>query len=347
MAVTLQDRYSPIVDAKLRYSIVQKNGYIWNNKYEGDPKAGAVKIPVRDTEATVVSYSKQNGAEKSYTAGDFITLAITKDKAVNEIIDGYDANAVPDNILADRLDSTGYSLALQMNADGTTELLDKATVVGQTTATSKTNVYERLVDLRTKLSKAKVPNDNRRFALVNPDTIAFIEKSAEFTSASALGDEVKQSGAIGRIAGFLIFEDATLPDNANIIAGHPDWCCRVEEWSVEPHVQDLNGSGTYIGASALQGRKIYDHLVTKSSAVVMDSGVLDGSVAIASNVATITKGTNATSVKYRLINASGVAGEWTTYDSSNKPTVASNGFIEFYGVDADGVRSGIVSKKNA
>jgi hypothetical protein len=337
----VQDRYSALVDTKLRHDIVQKNGYVWNNKYEGDPKAGAVKIPVRDTEVTVVSYNRQNGATKSYANGSFITLTISKDKAVNEIIDGYDADAVPDNIVADRLDSAGYSLAMQINEDSTKELLDKATVIGQSSATTKSNIYDRLVDAKTKMTKNKVPASGR-FALVNPDTMNFILKSSEFAAASSLGDEIKQSGAVGRIAGFLVFEDATLPDNANFVCGHPNWCCRVEEWQNDIHVQDLGGSGTYIGASAVQGRKIYDHLVTKSNAVVMDSGVLNGSVAIASHTATITLGTNATGAKYR-IKTGDAWGDWTTYDSSNKPTTKANDTIEFYCFDADGVRSGIVS----
>ena len=58
MAVAMQDRFSSLVDAKLRDVIVQKNGFVWNNKYEGLPKAGAVKIPVRDTEAVVGDYAK-------------------------------------------------------------------------------------------------------------------------------------------------------------------------------------------------------------------------------------------------------------------------------------------------
>jgi hypothetical protein len=340
----LQDRYSAIVDAKLRHEIVQKNGFVWNNKYEGNPKAGAVKIPVRDTEATVVSYNKQSGAAKSYASGSFITLPISKDKAVNELIDGYEAEAVPDNIIADRIDSAGYSLAMQINEDSTAELLDKATVKGQSSATSKSNVYDRLVDIKTAMTKAKVPASGR-FALVNPDTMNLVLKSAEFTAASSLGDEVKQSGAVGRIAGFLVFEDATLPDHANIICGHPNWCCRVEEWQNDIHVQSLDGSGSYIGASAVQGRKIYDHLVTKSAAVVMDSGVLTPTIAIASNAATVTTGTNGTGSKYRVYDASAETwGDWTTYSAA--VSLDSNDKIEVYSYDADGVRSGIVSDTN-
>ncbi len=345
MAVALQDRYSKLVEAKLKAEIVQKDGVIWNNDYEGDPKAGAVKIPVRGN-AQVVSYDKQNGATKSFTNGSFDTLTIDKDYAVNEVIDGYDADAVPDNIVANRLDAAGEGLALQINTDGTVELLDKATVAGQSSATSKSNIYERLVDIGTLMTKAYVPATNR-WALVNPDAMAFVRKSAEFTAASQLGDTVKQTGAVGMIAGFMIFEDATLPAHANVICGHKNWCCRVNEWQKDVHLQSLDGSGVYIGASAIQGRKIYGHKVTNSAAVVMDSGVLLPTVAIASHTATVTlTSTNATGAKYRIKHGT-TWGAWTTYDGSNKPTTQANDVIEVYGFDADGVRSGTVSTTDA
>ena len=62
-------------------------------------------------------YDKQTGAE--LTGGDttYLTVNIDKDKAVNEIIDGFDAASVPDDLVANRLDSAGYSLALQVDSD--------------------------------------------------------------------------------------------------------------------------------------------------------------------------------------------------------------------------------------
>ena len=274
MANELQDRYSALVDAKLRYSLVQKDGAVWNNRYEGNPKAGAVKVPVRDTEVTVSAYDKAAGAEKSTAETSFLTVPIDKDYAVNEIIDGYDAEAVPDNLVADRLDSAGYSLALQMNTDGTTELVTAGTAASSTAALTKATVYEAFVDARTTLSNNKVPTQGR-FALVTPDTYALLLKSSEFIKASDLGDEVTQSGAVGRVAGFTVYEDATLTGvkkgtaAVEFIVGHPDWCCRIEEWQKDVHLQSLDGSGDYIGASAVQGRKIYAHKVTKAAAVLV------------------------------------------------------------------------------
>ena len=81
----------------------------------------------------------------------------------------------------------------------------------------------------------------------------------------------------GKIAGFNIYESNNLSANTEIIAGHPDWCTRVNEWQVAVHLQDLSGSGKYIGASAVQGRKIYAHKVTKSKAVQIKMCIRDRS----------------------------------------------------------------------
>lgn len=266
MAHTLQERYSQLVDIKLRALLVKKDGVIFNNRYEGDPKAGKVKVPVRDTEVTVAQYDKATGISATQGTTTYLDVPIDKDYAVNEIIDGYDASAVPDNLTADRLDSASYALALQMEKDATTVLESSATQYDDTTALTKDNIYEKIVGVRTSMSKANVPNDNRRWLLVTPDVYALVLTSPEFIKASDLGDAVVQTGAVGRIAGFNVYEDNTLAaESTEFIAGHPDWCTRVNEWQVPVHLQDVNGSGKYIGASAVQGRKIYAHKVTKAS----------------------------------------------------------------------------------
>lgn len=269
MAHEHQMRYSKLVDAKLRATLVKKDGVIFNNRYEGDPKAGTVKIPVRDTEVAVGDYSKTDGANATHGDTAYIDCPIDKDKAVNEIIDGFDAAAVPDNLVADRLDSAGYSMALQIEKDATTVLEAAATAMTSTAASTAETAYDTCVDARTQLSKAHVPNDGRRWMLVSPDFYALILKDKEhFVHATALGDQVIATGAVGKIAGFLVFEDSTLSAGVEFVCGHPDWCTRVNEWQVPVHLQDLSGSGKYIGASAVQGRRIYAHKVTKNQTLL-------------------------------------------------------------------------------
>ena len=269
MAHEQQARYSNLVDAKLRSTLVKKDGVIFNTRYEGNPTSGVVKIPVRDTEVSVSDYSKTNGATATHGDTAYVDLVINKDKAINEVIDGYDAASVPDNLVADRLDSGTYSMALQMEQDGTDVLEANATAHGGTDALTAENIYDVLVDTRTALTKARVPNDGKRWVLMSPDAYGLALKNDNFIHATALGDEVLRTGALGKIAGFLVFEDVTLSESTDFIVGHPDWCTRVREWAVDVHVQDLSGSGNYIGACAVQGRKVYTHAVTKPQTLLI------------------------------------------------------------------------------
>ena len=250
-----QERWSKLVLAKLRSELILKDGVVYNNDYEGSPAAGVVKIPQRDEEVVVSDYDKANGITGTHGSTAYVNMPITKDKAVNEIIDGYDAAAVPDNLVADRLDSAAYVMAKQIDTDGGTTLLAGATVDNEAQLT-KDNIYSAIVDIRTRMNKANIPNDGKRYLLALPDAMALILKSPEFISASSLGDEVKQTGAIGKIAGFLVIEWNDTTANLQLLAGHPRFATRAMEFAVDIHLQDLSGSGKYIGASAVQGRKV-------------------------------------------------------------------------------------------
>ena len=266
MSITLSERYSNLVDTKTRDALVLKDGIIFNNRYEGDAKAGAVKVR-KTGAATVTNYDKTNGASMTEGSSQWITVDIDKDKAVNEIIDGYTAAAVPDGMVADRLDEAGYAMARILDIDGATELVTNGTTLADTTALTKSTVYAKIVDARTTLSKAGVPSDNRRWLLVSPDTYALILKCDEFVKASQLGDSVVQTGAVGQIGGFLVFESNNLGDGVEFVAGHPDYATRVNEWKVTLAINDLTGQ--WIGASAVQGRKVYGHKVTNANCILV------------------------------------------------------------------------------
>jgi hypothetical protein len=131
----------------------------------------------------------------------------------------------------------------------------------------------------------------------------------EFVRATALGDETVQTGFVGKMAGFKIFEWNDTTANLAMIAGHPRFATRVHEWSVGVKVQDLSQSGKYIGAVAVQGRRIYGHKVLRSAAIraVYAPGSLTVTLAAATGegstgktVATVTAGNDGTTYAYKL-----------------------------------------------
>ena len=276
MAHTLQERYSNMVLAKLRQTLVTKDNVIFNTSYEGNPKAGLVKIPVRG-EVNVKDYDKANGVAGETGSTTYMDLAIDHDEAINEIIDGYDAVAVPDGIVADRLDSAGYGLGLSIDSKSIGILESQGTVYSIITASTKSNIYSTILDIGAKMTRAGVPTQGR-WLIVSPETKALILKSDEFIKAGDLSQEIVMTGAFGSIGGFNCYESgntmyenttvvATKTTTTEFIAGHPLFASRVNEFSVPVHVQDLGGSGKYIGACAVQGRQVWGAKVTRPEAI--------------------------------------------------------------------------------
>lgn len=304
MAHESQERYSSLVLAKLRNETVLKDGIVFNNDYEGNPKAGSVKIPVRDTEVAVSDYDKASGITATNGTTTYQTLVINKDKAVGEIIDGYDAASVPDNLVADRLDSAGYSLARTLDNDGGSALLAGG-MVYNTASVDSISAYDLIVEVRKALTKANVPQ-NGRYLLATPDFYAMLLKDKDhFVGASALGDTVKQTGALGKIAGFTVYEWNDDTANLQFIAGHPKFATRVKEWSVTVKLEDLK-DGKHIGASWVNGRMVYAHKVLRSAAVrpVYAPSALTASLAKGSAsgtcIATVSAGNTGTSYAYKV-----------------------------------------------
>ena len=304
MAHELRQSYGAIVDAKLRKTLVTRDNYIFNTFYEGLPVSGAVKIPVRDAEVAVGAYDRTSATGKALTFGstNYITAVLSNDVAVNELIDGYESSAVPDNLIADRLDSAGYSLGVYMEDDALNTLtlgcngMDHSGVVFGSTDVrngkkgavveknlTSANVYQQIVELNQKLDEADVPMDGR-YIIVTPATYALLlQDTTHFIRYGDRSQEMLETGAIGEIIGLKVYRSNVLTGkkvkvaynsgtedrNVEILAGHPLFATRVEAWKVEPFLKDLNGDATIIGASAVKGRKLFVHEVTKPQAFAM------------------------------------------------------------------------------
>ena len=145
------------------------------------------------------------------------------------------------------------------------------------TAATDANAYKHVLDAKTYLTRIGVPTDGR-WMICSPEFMAVLMMDDHFIRQGDLSQRMKEAGATGAIAGFALFESGnTMVDDTKtvaskkttteFIAGHPNWCHRVQEWGVDVHIQDLGGSGKYIGASAVQGRKIYGMKISKPQTV--------------------------------------------------------------------------------
>lgn len=278
MPHVLQERYSTLIDEKLRATLVTKDNLIFNTRYEGSPKAGKVKVPVRDTEVEVKAYDKQKGVDITGGSTTYFDLNIDNDEAVNELIDGYDAAAVPDGITVERLDSAAYSLALSMDTKSVRALETTAgiTVAASKTAITDSTAYKAVLAAKRTQSRLGVPNDGKRWLIASPEFMEALMTDDRFIKQGDLSQELVQSGVVGRIAGYNVFEsNNTMFEDTEIVSGkkttteficgHPNWCHRVQEWSVPVSIKNL--TNTYIGSSAVQGRKVYGIGISKPQTV--------------------------------------------------------------------------------
>lgn len=277
MSHETQTRYSKLVDQKLRATLVTKDDFIFSTAYEGDPSAGIVKIPVRDTEVEVKEYNKATGVEITEGGTTYFDLLIDQDEAVNELIDKYDAKAVPDGIVAERIDSAGYSLALAMDTKSIRKLeeTEGVTIAASKTAVTETTAYKQVLTARRIMSRKKVPKDGR-WLIASPEFMEMLLLDDHFIRQGDLSQELKELGAVGKVGGFVVFEsNNTMYENTELvegkktstefICGHRFWCHRVQDWSVPVDVKPLTNN--YIGSSAVQGRKVYGIGISKPETV--------------------------------------------------------------------------------
>lgn len=266
----LQERYSALTLAKLRKTSLYVN--LFNNRYQGTPTAGAVKVPVRDTEVKVDDYDKVTGIKMTTPATTYKTLVIDQDNAVNELIDGFVASAVPDDLVADRLDSAGYSMGMAIDEKLRTDLLANATAVTKNNGVSLTanTIYSNILSARTQARKALL-KPAEMWLVVSPETLELLLNAPEFIKASALGDAVVQSGAIGQIAGISVYEADELPDTVEYILGNSIFAHYVAEWKVPVALNDLK-DGAHIGSSAVQGRIVFGDMISRPETIFKKLG---------------------------------------------------------------------------
>lgn len=257
----LQERYANAIVALKRPLIVVRN--LFRKDYEGDPKAGAVKIPKRNTEVVAGAYNVQTGKALTFGATEYVNVLVDQDQAVNELIDGYEAAAVPDNVVAQRLDSAAYSLAKIQELYAIAQL-EAGTAETATTNTVAADMYATIIASIKNVAKLGILSSEIK-VLISDDTWEKLLTDAKFTNtASQIGAERAMRGVINEIGGCEVFktssltqEGATAADvNIEYIVFATPWAQTVEDWKVMPSINDLK-DGVHIGASALQGRMVY------------------------------------------------------------------------------------------
>lgn len=232
--------------------------------YEGSPVAGAVKVPVRDTDVTVGNYNVATGGALSQSATTYLNIPVDTDIFVNELVDGYEALAVPDDMKAQRLESGAYSLGMDLELKAIKELEDNGTDESSTTALTNETAYTSIKNSVVALKKLGVDVNLIRVK-VSADTEALLMEDIKFSnSAGTLGAELLRNGVIGKIAGAQVKPSYNMSATTEYMVYATPWCQAGEEFRTDLGFKDLTNE--FIGSSALQGRVVPFQKLTKKTA---------------------------------------------------------------------------------
>lgn len=264
-----QERYIDMIVELMRPYLYIRNTF--TTDYDGSPKAGAVKVPVRNIDVEVQDYDVVSGANLTTSATSYLNIPIDNNQVINELIDNYEAVAVPDNLIAQRLESGAYSIAKTLEEDALKVLTTEGNyTASQTQGTDSTvaTIYSDILKDIAQLKKLGVRPDRIKVAIDSETEVLLLTDEKFSNTASQIGAELARSGVIGRINGCDVITEDLSGVHAQYIVYAPDWCKAIDEFTIAPRVVDIR-DGAHVGASKLEGRMVYADAVTDNKAVIV------------------------------------------------------------------------------
>ena len=201
-------------NARLLYAL-EKNHVatnLVNRNFEGEIKNAGDTVHIGTLGAVEVrTYAQGTDITYDDLATTDQTLAIDQQKYFAFSLDDVDKAQAAGDLMDTAMGRAAYSLADVSDAF----LLGKiaaggasANYVGSSAspiALTKTNIYEYIVALRTKLDKANVPTQGRSI-VIPPEAYALLLQDERFTKVDATAENVIVNGLVGRVAGFDVYE---------------------------------------------------------------------------------------------------------------------------------------------
>jgi len=259
-----QEKYTNEIVPLIRQEFSIRNDF--SRDYEGDPVVGIVKVPTRNADIQLSDYDILNGITMTQSATDYLDIPVDQEKAFSELIDGYEAETVPDNIRAQRIESAGYVVGKALEESAINALVEGGTVSEDTTPLTTNDIYSKIAKEVSNMKKRGIKVSEMRIA-ISADTELLLLTDEKFANtASTIGAELVREGVIGKVAGVATKPCYLLPEDVEFIIYAKRWCQSIDAWKAETEINPIQ-DGKHVKASALQGRMVYKDTVTNALAV--------------------------------------------------------------------------------
>jgi hypothetical protein len=263
--------YSEISEQVLYEQSIIRN--VANMDVMGTPGTTAVSVYVNAL-ATVATYTPGTGVSKTNDGSAYVALANLKEIAVNELLDGYTVQTAPADLVASRFEAAVGGLAESIDTTTLAALVSGGTSLVAAAGDTPTaaNMYGKVLALKQALDLAKAPRMGRSL-IVDPEREALLlDTASKLILNTDRGDRILMDGWIGRVAGFDVYSTTLVPSATNMIAMQKRGFAYKDAWKIEPRLQSLDGSGQFIGDSAIQGRLAYNYGVVRATLIQVDNG---------------------------------------------------------------------------
>lgn len=261
-----RDAYAKSIVKLMRQEFNIRNEF--SRDYEGDPTKGAVKVPVRNEDIKLSDYDILNGVKMTQSATDYLDILVNNHKGFSELCDGYEAEAVPDNMKAQRLESASYTIGKALEESAIKALLEGGVILEDKTPLTANNTYAKIAAVVTNMKKRGIKVSEMRIAISADTELNLLTDEKFSNTAGTLGADLIREGVIGKVAGVATKPNYLMPDYVEFIVYAKPWCQAIDGWKVSPAFKDI-ADGEHIGSSSLQGRLIYKDVVTNELAVTI------------------------------------------------------------------------------
>lgn len=351
MSVNLATKFSPKLDERYKVGSLTDaacgNDYDWEgvnsikvwsllnptlNDYtaSGSNRFGT-PAEVQD-EATVYTLAKKRSFAATFDITNVQDQLFVK-KAVNYLKQVWDEVYIPEIDV--------YRLKTWANGAGQSKL--------DANALTKTTVVEALLEAQAALDNAGVPHENR-YIFAKSSLVTKYKLADEFKTADGIMTKYVIKGQKGEVDGspLISVPDSKMPAGVNFIV-------KYKKASADPMKLKMlraNDDAPGIAGTLMEGLCRYDSFVLANKAdgiyVHAASGICTvPTIAIASNVATLTAGSGET-IKFTTDGTNPkTSATAQTYNSGSKPTIPAGATVMAYAEKSGLLNSGIASAVNA
>ena len=239
----------------------------------GTPGTTTVKVYVHEL-ATIADYVPGTGVSLTADGSAYVTISNLKEKAVNEILDGFTVETAPTDYVVQRLVAAMEASGEQIDDDGFIKMESDGTelVAAGGLLPTVATIYEDILDLKLALDLVKAPKKKRNLVMTPTMENLMLDTDSKLILDTSKGDSIITEGYIGRVLGFDVFSTTALPVGTNMIASQERAFVFGDACTRDVRVQSLDGSGQFIGDAAVQGRWAYVSGAVRPTLIQVNNG---------------------------------------------------------------------------